>query len=99
MAITIGPNTGEHHIGFMHDDRSFIVDDSLAPELKRLAGGTAPDPSLIDDATFVSGDTRLHMTGIEPGAGGRFTAYVDGIPSELTLTATELATLASAMPG
>src|SRR4051812_44790951 len=99
MAITIGPNTGENHIGFTHDDRTFIIDHSLGPELKRLTVAAAPDPALIDEATFVSGDTRLHVTGVEPAAGGAFTAYVDGIPSELTLTATELATLASVLPG
>jgi hypothetical protein len=100
MAITIGPNSGENHIGFTHDGRTFIIDFALGPELKRLAGDARPDPTLIDEATFVSGDTRLHVTAVEPGANpDAFTAYVDGIPSELTFTKTELATLASAIPG
>lgn len=97
MAITIGPNTGEHHIGFIHDGRTFVVDDALGPELARCAAGTAPDPALIDESTFVSGDTRLHITHIEPSGDG-FMVYVDGIPSDLTLTKTEVATLASAIP-
>lgn len=97
MAITIGPNTGENHIGFIHDDRTFVIDHALGPELAQFAEGAAPDPSLIEDETFVSGDTRLHVTHIEP-SGDDFIAYVDGIPSGLTLTKTEVATLASVMP-
>lgn len=97
MAISIGPNTGENHIGFTHDERTFVVDDALGPELARYAAGTAPDPSLIDPGTFVAGDTRLHVTRIEPSGDG-FVACVDGIPSGLTLTRTEVATLASAIP-
>lgn len=97
MAITIGPNTGENHIGFIHGERTFVIDYALGPELARFAEGAAPDPSLIDDETFVSGDTRLHVTHIEPSGNG-FVAYVDGIPSGLTLSKTEVATLASVLP-
>jgi hypothetical protein len=99
MAITIRPNTGEDHLGFTHDERSYIVYYTLGPALAELADGTEPDPSLIDAEMFVPGDTRLHVTSIERApSDGSFVVYVDEIPSELTLTPREVATIAAAIP-
>jgi hypothetical protein len=100
MAITVWPNTGgEDHIAFTHDERSYIVYFALGPELKRLAAGAAPDPAIVDESPFVPGDMRLHVTSVVPGSSdGEYVVYVDGIPSELTLTKGEVATLAGAMP-
>lgn len=99
MAITIRPNTGEDHLAFTHDDRSYIVYYTLGPILRQLGAGADVDPALVDEESNMPGDNRLHVTSIERAASdGTYVVYVDEIPSDLVLTQSEVATLAAAMP-
>jgi hypothetical protein len=94
MSVTIYPNTSTGHVGLVDDGgRQYIVDRSLAPEVAQVADGARPDPALLNPAVFLPDDGRLLITGIEPD--GQVEA--EGIPHDLRLNPTEIATLAQAL--
>jgi hypothetical protein len=98
MNIKIFPWTGGDHIGFMDNEgRRYIIDFTKGPKLKLLGEGATPDPSIVSEHAFEQGDPPLKVTDVQE-EDVRYTVVVDEKPSDLTLTKTEVATLANAMP-
>lgn len=97
MSITIYPNTEPGHVAFTDErGRQYIIELGLRPEVEQFADGAQPDETLVNRDFFLPDDGRLLVTGFEAdGSGARVEA--EGIPHDLTLSPTEIATIGAAM--